>query len=189
MVTYASPKALKWTLLVVDSFIFVISVIFFITTIVEFIGYEKESDPGGDDDHGDNFEDDLFNEKTDESFTLVIQHFPSVGSVPAKFLLATVTMCVSIVGIVAANGEDLRLLTINGYICFLSFFLKYLIIVVSIKMNGLGRSFKPLGSITVPFYLGIGLFELLLAMSSCQFSSILKRGDAAEPRILKLPVS
>uniref|UniRef100_T1KJD7 Uncharacterized protein n=1 Tax=Tetranychus urticae TaxID=32264 RepID=T1KJD7_TETUR len=194
MATYANPSILKWTLLVTNTIIFFLTIALLMYTLVDYVGFENETNSehkddtevDKDDGNFDYHDDDQPNE--DKPLHPVNQ-FPSIGSTSVRVIVPMITMSVSIVGIIAANDGRVRLLNINGYLCFLSFFIKYLFIFVSLRMAGLSSSYESLGSVIFPLYLTIGLVELILGMSSCQLSSIIKRGVSAKPRIEKLPVA
>ena len=193
MATYANPKALKWTLMVTNTTFFFLTIGLLMYTLIDYIGFENDMHPykSGTDDADDSvnsvlLEDDQL--KAEKPLNSVNQ-FPSIGSTSVRVIIPLITMVVAIVGIIAANEEKCRLLNINGYLCFLSFFIKYLFIFVSLRMAGLSSSWTSLGSVIFPLYLAIGLFELVLGMSSCHLSSILKRGGSVNPRIIKLPIT
>lgn len=192
MVTYTNPKALKWTLLVTNTTFFLLTICLLLYTLIDYVGFENDWHPYQSDDYADDHdESDLIDGdgQLDNKPLNSVYQFPSIGSTSVRVIIPSITMIVAIVGIIAANEEKCRLLNINGYLCFLSFFIKYLFIFASLRMAGLSSPWTSLGSVIFPLYLAIGLFELVLGMSSCQLSSILKRGGSVNPRIIKLPVT
>lgn len=201
MATYASPQAVKWTILFSNSIIFIVNCVLLIALIVQLIGIgpRKEDEVELIDKQPEFGEADVLpslpldvplkDEITGRlNHESLIRRFPSLGSTTVRLILILSTLSVSMTGSIAANAKSSKLLHTYGYLCFISFFVKYLFVIASISMIGLSNSLHKIGFWLVSLMATIGLFELVLGMSACQYSSILKRGDAAEPKILKIPV-
>lgn len=205
MATYANPKAIKGTILFCNSIIFIVNCFLLIFWVIQVIGIEGSSQVNLVDDdlvavndgdvlppaqpprlvHPQNINDEIIGKP---NHLTVINRFPSLASPSVRLILIVSTLIVAMIGCVGANSENSKLLHTYGYLCFICFFVKYLFIIVSIKLIGLSNSLHTIGFSFVCLMVTIGVFELVLGMSSCQFSSILKRGDAAEPKIQKIAV-
>lgn len=267
MVTYASPSALKWTLLILNSLIFVIGTFMLVQGAVMFIGVDmdgangsgesgsvsasdssssesasksaakavdlsitdesdseenmrrrsrdliaalarserkrerkpkttepptttttteepSESDTSESDDNGS---DSASSSSEEDGGEYIEPKFPSVGNSKTILLFAILIEIVSGIGCMAVLQENVGLCDAYGYASFISAFTKLLFIFGSVKMHANDKSFDPMDSITVVAALCISIIEMVLGMCACQYTKLLKRGDAAEPRIEPLP--
>ncbi|KAI1304193.1 hypothetical protein HDE_01875 [Halotydeus destructor] len=193
MATYASPKALKWILLTVNSVNFIIGTFIIAQGLVMVVGVNKmaaeqddspmaaveveDSDPWG------------VSSETAKGQDIPFGHdrFPSVGSPAGVLLFGLLIAFVGALGTLAANKEDVGLVNTYSYSSVISCFVKLLLVLATIVMHTRNSKYDPISRLPVLLGLVICTFELVLGMCGCQYAKILKRGDAARPKIEPLP--
>lgn len=181
MPTYASPKIIKYTLLSLNSFIFIIGCFIVIEGIIEVIN----SLPKNKNQTSAGFDKELVND-VPSTVTPFEDQFPSVGSPSVIIIFGMITMSVSALGVTATNKEDHNLLTAYSFVLLMASFTRFLFLLATISMHLFHVHYDPI-SITTLVSAGIAMVELILVMCVCHFARIIKRGDAALPHIPKLP--
>lgn len=177
MPTYASATAMKWLVLGINSLIFVLGFWIMTQGSIQMIGVEGIATPSGKvATHGSGFPTGYYQDR-----------FPSVGSAGVIFIFGILIMGTAGLGILAVNLEDPGLLDTFGYTAFICCFIKFLFIFASIQMHAFNYNYDPIAFKPVIASICISVMELILGMCGCQLAKVLKRGDAAEPRIQTLP--
>lgn len=184
MVTYASPTALKWILLTINSINFVIGTYIMTIGAIQLIGVEAPPDASNESDTTNSKSD---SSEEDNSVNMYNDRFPSAGSAGTIALFGVLIMFVSCVGCTAVNRAEARLLDMYGYFSLIGCFIKFLFICATINMHGSNDNYDPISLRPVLLSIGVSVIELVLGMCGCQLAKILKRGDAAEPKIEPLP--
>lgn len=175
MTTYASPRALGAILLVANSLLFLLGGYLASCGLVQLIGLEGMGvlpSPAAD---------------GEPDQPPALDRFPSVGSGGALFFFGLLSLMVGVLGCLAVQLQSSRLLNVYGYCGVLSWFLKFLFIFATVKMHAKRQSYDPVSSRYGTLLLLTAIAEFILALSACHLAKIVKRGDAAEPRIEPLP--
>lgn len=195
--TYASPTAIKYLLLTINSLIFTAGVFILLHGTVQMIGVEGIATPyahpvnestltvtihGGS--QGIDHKHHEYH-SIDVPIQSIQDRFPSVGSASVLFLLGILIMGSSSLGITAVHLDDPALLDTFGYVSFISCFIKVLFLVATTQMHAFHYDYNPLNSSAITC-LFVAILEIVLGMCSCQLARLLKRGEP-EPEIHPLP--
>ena len=202
--TYASSTALKYILLIINSLIFTIGMFVFLHGTVQLIGVEgaptpyahpsvmtttttlafvenirgrdKQRKKVGGIDH-------LHHQYHSSNLTVegMQDRFPSVGSASVLFMFGLLIMGCSSLGVTAVHLDDPALLDTFAYVSFISCFIKVLFVVASTQMHAFHYSYNPM-NISAVASLVVSVIEIVLGMSSCHLSRLIKRGEP-EPEI------
>ena len=195
MSTYASPTAIKYLLLTINSLIFAAGMFILLHGTVQIIGVEGVPTPYAHPINSSTLKihgrskgiDHKHNEyhSLDVPIESVQDRFPSVGSASVLFLLGILILGSSSLGITAVHLEDPALLDTFGYVSFISCFIKVLFLVATTQMHAFHYDYNPLNSSAITC-LFVAIIEIVLGMCSCQLARLLKRGEP-EPEIHSLP--
>ncbi|KAJ6225546.1 hypothetical protein RDWZM_004091 [Blomia tropicalis] len=108
--------------------------------------------------------------------------FPNCASPSVEIIFGAITFGHSMFGIVAITKEQSNLLNTYGHMLIMSCCIKFLFIVASVGMHQVTPRRHFMTSVTA---LGMisSTIELILIMCICQFTKLVKRGDAARQEI------
>ena len=195
MSTYASPTAIKYLLLTINSLIFAAGMFILLHGTVQIIGVEGVPTPYAHPINSSTLKihgrskgtDHKHNElhSLDVPIESVQDRFPSVGSASVLFLFGILILGSSSLGITAVHLDDPALLDTFGYVSFISCFIKVLFLVATTQMHAFHYDYNPLNSSAITC-LFVAIIEIVLGMCSCQLARLLKRGEP-EPEIHSLP--
>src|SRR5687768_5013887 len=105
MATYARPKYCKYTVLGVNSIIFIIGMFMIFFTFVQWIGIDDPT------------QETQRHEPRDR--------FPSIGALSVQFLFSVICLIVPGTAITAANKDSAVLMQAYGYLVGVGFFLRF----------------------------------------------------------------
>ena len=113
--------------------------------------------------------------------------FPSLGSGSVTFIFGCLIMFNAGLGITGITLEDTGIIDTFGYSCFISSFVKFLFIFATIQMHAFNYKYNPLANGASGIAIGVAVAEIALGLAGCQLAKVIKRGDAAEPKIQPWP--
>lgn len=175
MTTYASKEGVKWTLLGITSMIFCIGVSLGIYGSVMMVGVEGLPSPTG----------------TQPGPNEAIKHyqdrFPSVGSGSVLLIFGILIMFNSGLGITGIHLDDPGIIDTFGYSSFICCFIKFLFVFASLLMHQFNYKYNPLSTIGPRIGIFIAIIEIAIGLAGCQLAKVIKRGDAAEPKLQPWP--
>ena len=193
MSTYASPKIIKYSLLISNSIIFILGFVILINGIVSKINFDwndrkshqQEKNITTSKNHIINHQSESVPSNIDED---VQDRFPSAASSLVKIIFGVMTIMMSMWGITAVTKSDRSLLITYSFMLIIGFILRFLFLIATVQMHKFNQSYDPITTITL-LSVSIMIVELILVMCACHLAKIIKRGDAAIPNIPKLPSS
>ena len=166
---------MKWTLSFSLSLIFVFGFYLFTFGTIVMVGVEGLPTPSGE----------------QPSLSQPIKHyqdrFPSLGSGTVTFIFGCLIMFNAGLGITAITLEHPAMIDSFGYSSFISCFIKFLFIFATIQMHAFNYNYNPLANAASGIAIGVAVFEIALGLAACQLAKVIKRGDAAEPKIQPWP--
>ena len=178
MPTYASGNVMKRTILTANSIIFIMGIYILTQGSIQLIGITGIPNPSGME----------VKEGSDLPITYYHDRFPSVGSAKVIVIFGILIMGTSGLGITAITLDDPALLDAFGYMAFIACFIKFLFVFGSVQMHAFNYNYDPILSFKpVVLSICISIMEMVLGMCGCHLAKVLKRGDAADPKILPFP--
>lgn len=109
-------------------------------------------------------------------FEMYSDRFPSIGSTTTLYIFSLILIFTSALGVIAVHLERSSLLRAFGYFSFIGSFTKLLFIVASTQMHAFHYDYNPLGTAAITS-LFIAIIEIALGMLACQLARIAKRGE------------
>jgi hypothetical protein len=191
MATYASARALALILLVSNSILFIVAGYVALCGLIQSIGIEGAGDlPLVESVAITTIGPPIVTESSaDEEYDVSAKdRFPSLGSGGALFFFGCTSTVLAVLGVLSVQMRSARLLNMYGYCGVLSWFVKFLFIFATVKMHAMRPSYDPLSGRLGLLLLLSAICEFVLALSACHLAKVVKRGDAAEPRLRPLPV-
>lgn len=194
MATYASPTIIKWLLLMLNSINFIIGMFIWADGAIRVIGFkvpksQQELDAEFYQDWSESVSSsssELLSTNQNTQPIIWTDKFPFVTSGGTTILFGTLIMLVAALGSAGVNKQDASLLNTYGYMSVICAFGKLFIIGISALMPASKGDPIKMRLAFVGIVAGICVLELVLAMCGCQMAKLLKRGDAAEPKIAPL---
>lgn len=193
MSTYASPKIIKYSLLISNSIIFILGFVILINGIISKINFEWDDRKNHQQEKNiTTSKNDIINDQSESVPSNIDEdvqdRFPSAASSLVKMIFGVMTIIMSIWGIAAVTKSDRSLLITYSFMLIIGFILRFLFLIATVQMHKFNKSYDPITTITL-LSVSIMIVELILVMCACHLAKIIKRGDAAVPNIRKLPSS
>ena len=193
MSTYASPKIIKYSLLISNSIIFILGFVILINGIISKINFDWNDRKNHQQEKNiTTSKNQIIHHQSESALSNIDEdvqdRFPSAASSLVKMIFGVMTIIMSMWGITAVTKSDRSLLITYSFMLIIGFILRFLFLIATVQMHKFNKSYDPITTITL-LSVSIMIVELILVMCACHLAKIIKRGDAAVPHIPKLPSS
>jgi hypothetical protein len=180
--TYASPTAIKYLLLIINSIIFSIGMMIALHGTILTIGvstlprpYAPKAEVAVADSRSSSSSSST-SEEVDTSHFRYQDRFPSVGSPSVLLIFGVLTMGTSSLGITAVHFDDPALLDTFGYVSFISCFIKFLFFFATTQMHAFHYDYNPFSRSAISA-LFVAVIEVVLGSCACHLAKVIKRGE------------
>ena len=174
MSTSVSPNIIKSALLLVNSLVFIIGCFVLIDGYIEVINWRTNQFEYNLEEESEKLE--LIEDTISTNFTAFIEdRFPSTGAPSVLVIFGVISIIESVLGIMALNKEDIRLLRALSITLVIGLFIRSVFFLATICMYAFTIDHNPIRATTICSAV-IAVMELLLIPSVCHFAKIVKRG-------------